>query len=95
MDFGVTQLGGVLNAYVGQMQSVPQGRNLRLVARIEQPSYLMIAVTRESGLTDLRQIREGKMPVRILGGDAAIQQYVILQNLDEDWAENLYNLIYP
>ena len=27
--------------------------------------------------------------------DAAIQQYVILQNLDEDWAEKLYNLIYP
>jgi preprotein translocase subunit SecA len=27
--------------------------------------------------------------------DAAIEQYVILQNLDEDWAEKLYNLIYP
>lgn len=27
--------------------------------------------------------------------DAAIEQYVILQGLDEDWAEKLYNLIYP
>jgi preprotein translocase subunit SecA len=27
--------------------------------------------------------------------DGAIEQYVILQNLDEDWAEKLYNLIYP
>lgn len=27
--------------------------------------------------------------------DEAIQQYVILQNLDEDWAEKLYGLIYP
>ena len=27
--------------------------------------------------------------------DAAIEQYVILQNLDEDWAEKLYGLIYP
>jgi tetratricopeptide (TPR) repeat protein len=27
--------------------------------------------------------------------DDAIQQYVILQNLDEQWAEKLYNLIYP
>src|SRR5262245_41432145 len=27
--------------------------------------------------------------------DEAIQQYVILQNLDEDWAEKLHNLIYP
>jgi TRAP-type uncharacterized transport system substrate-binding protein len=75
MDFGVTQLGSVLNAYRGQTQNVPEGRNLRLIARIEQPSYLMIAVTKESGLTDLRQIRERKMPVRILGGHAAIQEY--------------------
>src|SRR6266567_7731747 len=27
--------------------------------------------------------------------DAAIAQYVVLQNLDQDWAEKLYNLIYP
>ena len=27
--------------------------------------------------------------------DGAIEQYVILQNLDEEWAEKLYNLIYP
>lgn len=27
--------------------------------------------------------------------DAAIAQYVVLQNLDEDWAEKLYSLIYP
>ena len=27
--------------------------------------------------------------------DAAIEQYVILQNLDEDWAAKLYGLIYP
>jgi protein O-GlcNAc transferase len=27
--------------------------------------------------------------------DAAIEQYVILQNLDEEWAEKLHNLIYP
>jgi tetratricopeptide (TPR) repeat protein len=27
--------------------------------------------------------------------DAAIEQYVILQNLDQDWAEKLHNLIYP
>lgn len=27
--------------------------------------------------------------------DAAVEQYTILQGLDEDWAERLYNLIYP
>ena len=75
MDFGVTALGGVLSAYRGETPNLPEGRSLRLLARIEQPSYLMIAVTNESGLTDLRQIRERKMPVRILGGNAAIQEY--------------------
>jgi TRAP-type uncharacterized transport system substrate-binding protein len=75
MDFGVTGLGGVLSAYRGQNRDLPEGRSLRLIARIEQPSYLMIAVTKESGLTDLKQIRERKMPVRILGGNATIQEY--------------------
>jgi TRAP transporter TAXI family solute receptor len=73
MDFGVTSLSGVLNAYNGT--AMPEAKALRLLARIEQPSYLMIAVTKESGLTDLKQIRERKMPVRILGGNAAIQEY--------------------
>jgi hypothetical protein len=75
MDFGITSLSGVLNAYRGQIADLPEGRSLRLIARIEQPDYLMVAVTRESGLTDLKQVRERKMPVRILGGNAAIQEY--------------------
>jgi TRAP-type uncharacterized transport system substrate-binding protein len=82
MDFGVTSLGGVLNAYTGLTPDLPEGRSLRLIARIEQPSYLMIAVTRESGLTDLKQVHERKMPVRILGGNAAIQQYYGLSAKD-------------
>jgi TRAP-type uncharacterized transport system substrate-binding protein len=44
--------------------------NLRAIARIESPAYLMIAVTRASGITDLRQIAERKMPVRIMAGVA-------------------------
>jgi TRAP-type uncharacterized transport system substrate-binding protein len=75
MDFGATQLSGVRAAYLGQNAAVPEGRDLRLIARIEQPSYLMIAVTKASGLTDLKQIQERRMPVRILGGNAAIQEY--------------------
>jgi hypothetical protein len=75
MDFGVTGLGGVLSAYRGETAGLPEGRSLRLIARIEQPSYLMMAVTKESGLTNLKQVRERKMPVRILGGNAAIQEY--------------------
>lgn len=91
IDFGVTSLGGVLNAYRGQTPDLPEGRNLRLIARIEQPSYLMMAVTRESGLTDLKQVRERKMPVRILGGHAALQEYY---NLTDKAVEALGGKIY-
>jgi hypothetical protein len=57
------------HAYDGSA-NFPEGafKNLRVIARIEQPEFLMLAVTKESGLTDLRQVRERKMPVRILQG---------------------------
>ncbi len=92
MDFGVTALSGVLSAYRGETRDLPEGRSLRLIARIEQPSYLMIAVTKESGLTDLKQIRERKMPVRILGGHAAIQEYY---GISDKEVEALGGEIYP
>lgn len=92
MDFGVTQLGGVLNAYRGQIADLPEGKSLRLLARIEQPSYLMMAVTKQSGLTDLKQVRERKMPVRILGGNAPIQEYY---GLTEKEVTTLGGAIYP
>ena len=92
MDFGVTSLGGVLNAYRGQIPDLPEGSSLRLIARIEQPSYLMMAVTRASGLTDLRQVHERKMPIRILGGNAAIQEYYHLTEKD---VTALGGAIYP
>jgi uncharacterized protein len=75
MDFGVTMISGVRDAYLGKLKDLPEGKDLRLIARIEWPSYWMIAVTKESGLTDLKQIRERKMPVRLMGGNPAIQEY--------------------
>ncbi len=72
IDFGVTNAEYVQRAYAGRGDYVRDGpmTNLRLLARIESPAYLMIAVTRSSGITDLRQIAEKKMPVRILAGVA-------------------------
>ncbi|MGZ5482205.1 MAG: trypsin-like peptidase domain-containing protein [Pyrinomonadaceae bacterium] len=37
----------------------------------------------------------GKILLASGARDAAIEQYVVLQGLDEDWAEKLRNLIYP
>ena len=58
IDFGVTGVSFVRRAYEGTA-GFPEGafRNLRIIARIENPSYFMMAVTKESGITDLKQVR--------------------------------------
>jgi TRAP-type uncharacterized transport system substrate-binding protein len=70
IDFGITQLERVRWAYDGTEAYTKDGplKNLRLIARIESPSYLMIAAVKSSGITDLKQIRQSKMPVRIMLG---------------------------
>jgi TRAP transporter TAXI family solute receptor len=62
----------VRRAYEGKEGYAKDGplSNLRSIARIESPAYLMIAVTRASGITDLRQIVDKKIPVSIMTGVA-------------------------
>lgn len=62
VDFGITAAGLLARAAAKDFP------NLRLIARIEDPTYLMIAVKADSGITDLAQIAEGHLPVRILAG---------------------------
>ena len=68
IDFGVTMIGVLNSAYLGSGAYAKDGphKNLRLIARIEDPVYLLVAVREGSGLTDLSQIRERRLPVRIL-----------------------------
>jgi TRAP transporter TAXI family solute receptor len=81
VDFGITGSENVRHAYEGSGGYKKDGpfANLRLIARIESPSYLMIAVVKSSGITDLRQIREKKMPVRIMVGPGAAMLEPILE----------------
>ncbi|HLP17232.1 MAG TPA: TAXI family TRAP transporter solute-binding subunit, partial [Bacteroidota bacterium] len=71
VDFGVTSSAMLHAAYTG---GGPGGaapyRNLRLIARIEDPFYYLIAVKKESGFTDLAAIKQRHLPVRIIGADA-------------------------
>lgn len=72
IDFGVTNAENVRRAYEGMDGYQEDGpmTNLRAIARIESPAYLMMAAVRSSGITDLHQIAEKKMPVRIMAGVA-------------------------
>jgi uncharacterized protein len=71
IDFGITGSGNVTAGYEGEGNYKKDGpfKNLRHIARIENPSYLMVAVVKGSGITDLRQISEKKMPVRMMVGN--------------------------
>lgn len=72
IDFGVTNAENVRRAYEGKggYRNERPMTNLRVFARIESPAYLMIAAVRSSGITDLHQIAEKKLPVRIMVGVA-------------------------
>lgn len=79
VDFGITASGLLAGAYFeGGL------RNLRLIAKIEDPTFLLVAVRADSGITDLAQIRERKMPVRILAGGLAneVLEYYGINNAE-------------
>jgi len=82
VDFGITQAEYVRRAYQGSDGYKKDGpfTNLRLIARIESPAYLMIAAVKGTGITDLRQIREKKMPVRIMLGPNAALLHAVLDH---------------
>ncbi len=50
-------------------------RSVATTAKIQDPSYVLVAAKTETGITDLSQIRQKRWPVRILtagiGGDSA------------------------
>ena len=72
VDFGITSGASVSAAYQGILGYAHDGprKNLRLIASIELPQYAMIAVKASSGITDLKQIKEKRLPVKILTSES-------------------------
>jgi hypothetical protein len=70
IDFGVISADYVSWAYEGVGSYKKDGpiKNLRVIAQIDNPEFLMVAATRSSGITDLRQVAEQKKPVRVMVG---------------------------
>ena len=93
VDFGATALHFLWAAYQGTGAYAADGpmKNLRLLANIQDPLYLVVAVKADSGISDLRQIKEKKMPVRIIGNleasysDAVLGYYGITAKELESW----------
>jgi hypothetical protein len=92
IDFGITSGTNVAYAYQGKFDYTKDGprKGLRLIARIELPQYALLAAKASSGITDLRQIKERKLPVKILTSESAtnlpiLQYYGIAKKELESW----------
>jgi uncharacterized protein len=70
IDFGATGAQFLWWAYQGthDFEKDPEGprKNLRIIANIQDPQWMLVAVKKDSGITDLKQILEKKMPVQIM-----------------------------
>lgn len=94
VDFGVTGSSFLAQAYAGAGGYADHGPydNLRLIARIEDPYYLLVAVKAESGITDLAEIAEQELPVRILGGGVyarVLEHYGLTREAIASWGGSL------
>jgi TRAP transporter TAXI family solute receptor len=100
VDFGITESGLLAWAYDGRNNYAQSGpfRNLRLIAKLEDPTYLLVAVKADSGITDLSQIAQRQMPVTILGGDSPIAKpvldsYGLTPSAVTSWGGSIVNAI--
>jgi TRAP transporter TAXI family solute receptor len=69
VDFGVTSSAMLSTAYNGKLANKGPYKNLRLIAKIEDPFYYLVAVRKESGIKDFTSIKEKHLPVKIMGTD--------------------------
>jgi hypothetical protein len=93
VDFGVTSPAILESAYEGRGAYSEDGpyRNLRLLAKIEDPRFLLVAVKADSAITDLAQIRERRLPARILsrGGERVLEHYGLTREAVESWGGSI------
>ncbi|MCX6551818.1 MAG: hypothetical protein NTY02_12605 [Acidobacteria bacterium] len=79
VDFGVVNLDFFADAYRGTGRYKADGPrpNLRLIANIEDPQYYLVATRVEAFVTDLRQVKERQLPVRILADDSIRAELIL------------------
>ncbi len=69
VDFGVTSSAMLYAGYHGTLRGGGEYKNLRLIAKVEDPFYYLVAVKKASGIRDFTSIREQQLPVKIMGAD--------------------------
>jgi uncharacterized protein len=69
VDFGVTSSAMLSSAYHNTLSGKGPYKNLRLIAKIEDPFYYLVAVKKESGIKSFDEIKKKQYPIRIVGSD--------------------------
>jgi uncharacterized protein len=92
LEFGATQAITTRWAYAGLHSYASQGAcpRLRAIATICHPAWLGVAARWETWITDLHQVRQQRLPVRVLGGTGELYQpilayYGLSRELIESW----------
>ncbi len=84
VDFGATSIQNLWWAYQGTHAYVGEAprRNLRLIANIQAPNWLIVAVRKGSGITDLAQLKDRTTPLHVLADDNAADAVLAWYGLD-------------
>ena len=92
LELGATQGITTSWAYRGLHNYAADGPmpRLRVIANIMHPAWLGVAARWETGITDLSQIKQKELPVRVLGGGgemfaAIMAHYGLSRELIESW----------
>ena len=72
VDFGITSSAFLATAYNSNFIDGGPYKNLRLIAKIEDPFYFLVAAKKESEIKSIEQIKNNQLPVRILDTDGSL-----------------------
>ena len=79
VDFGATRSSNARAAYLakGAYARDEPRTNLRAIAAIQHPAWEAVAVRWETGITSLADVKERRLPVRIIGGEGPVGQMIL------------------
>jgi uncharacterized protein len=93
VDFGVTSSAMLSSAYHKTLSGKGHYKNLRLIAKIEDPFYYLVAVKKESGIKSFDEIKKRRYPIKIVGADgnmtAILKYYGISADDIKTWGGKL------
>jgi uncharacterized protein len=84
VDFGVTSSAMLSAAYNGTPAGKEPFSNLRLIAKLEDPFYYLVAVKKESGIKDFARVKQQHLPVKIMGADGNLMTILKYYGISAD-----------